>query len=185
MSLERRTPLKRTNLKRKPKRSTTRGDLALAWYREVTAVHGEHRGRCVMCGKGKRDARIQAHHPVRQQVIDRTYRNGALWSHELEAWVPAPYESDATREPEELRWDPSNGVPLCTDCHEAHTNKSRKVPFEVLGDGPRYFALVHRDRFGTNFEIELEHQHPRGLAPLRKPVRVAGCVIVKRELRHG
>lgn len=119
-----------------------------------------------MCGRTKSDGRLQAHHPVRQQVIRNAYeRHGALWDPEREAWTPARFDDEATRSHEQIRWDPSNGIPLCSWCHEPHTNRSRRVPLERLGEGPLAFAITHRDRFGTNFMVELEREHPPQAQP--------------------
>lgn len=127
----------------KPK---TDHELALAWFKAVT-----RRKRCVACNQ--KDSRLQAHHVVQVQVLRREFPLGARWDQNQMRWVPIRRGEDpeafaSMLKLEQVRWHPWNGIALCTDCHEQHTNHSQKVPLVKLPAAAIRFAhgfgLQHR-----------------------------------------
>jgi hypothetical protein len=98
----------------RPRRTTAAERRAqLAWY---TAITKDGRGRtrpCAACGRTRdernRKLTIQGHHVIRQQSL-RSYAA----THGLD--------------PITLVWDVRIGMAVCTDCHEPHSNGSRRLP---------------------------------------------------------
>lgn len=115
-------------MRRKPKPSPTFAVEAAHWYAVVALDADGNPRRCVECGR--RTRRVQAHHVLTQQIL----RNAA-------GRLKLDYERF-------LRWHPLNGVPVCPDDHEAHTNASRrlsrsKLPTETI-EFAELLGLDHR-----------------------------------------
>lgn len=145
-------PLKRTALKRSsalkqgkglsrtggPRRKppAPRTDLqeAKAWWVVVTAGGN---GPCAVCGRTKQDgARIQAHHVIRQQVLEREATSRGI---DPALWL----------------WDHRVGLSLCeAPCHANHTSAHRRITQRYLRPANLAFAA----------ELDLGHmlqrEHP-------------------------
>jgi len=110
--LERKTPLRaRVGLRRRPKRHAETSAEREARF----AWHAVHQGWC-SCGCNRFSMHLQWHHVLTKERLKRENRH-------------------------DLLWDPANAMPLHPDCHERHTNHSRKIPIEFVPVEAMAFAV--------------------------------------------
>lgn len=121
----------------KPKRRTEEESRAMAnFYRETMAAGGH---RCAVSGepwaaRSRRDPkRLEAHHVVDQQVLER---KGLA----------------------HLLWDPDNGLPVTAAVHAGHTTAMRRIPRDALSSRNLRFAETHdlMDEIETKYPTKEE-----------------------------
>lgn len=113
-------------------------EMAGAWFQAVC----HRRAMCVGCG---RRGRLQAHHAVDKSWLEKVARTAKLDERQRNA----------------LLWDFRNGLPVCTACHEAHTNRSRRLGRAVLSGAQWEFAEAVDALLGTQAGTRrLEREYP-------------------------
>lgn len=103
---------------RQQRNRTGRDGEQFAWPLTVFELYGAD---CLSCGA---DAQ-EAHHIVPRSVITN-----------------AAHLTPAKRQA--LEFDPINGFPTCTRCHEGHTQGSRRFYYEMLPSPAVSWAMAHR-----------------------------------------
>jgi 5-methylcytosine-specific restriction endonuclease McrA len=121
--LKRRTPLSRSAIRR-AYRPPSRDDRALATRFHIAVTQN---ARCARC---RTPHGLEAHHAIPKGWLRR---NGLA-------------------DPRVI-WDERNGIALCADCHERHTNRSRVLPRRLLPASVWRFAGAH----GIEWRLELEY----------------------------
>lgn len=120
--------MKRSAIKRKPRKRRHDPELAAAWFMTVLA---KNHGRCIVTGVKA----TEAHH-----VIPK----GWLWNRR--------WDFDDIQA---VMWDPRNGVPLAHRVHERHTGATKsesKIPRYALPAEAFEFAEEH----GITWKLEQE-----------------------------
>jgi hypothetical protein len=118
--------VKRSAIKRKPRKSRHDSELAAAF---VIAVLHKNKGRCIVTG----ERADEAHH-----VIPKGWLWARRWDFE---------------DIQKVMWDPRNGVPVAHRAHEKHTGAARAeslIPRSALLPENFAFAKEH----GLEWKIE-------------------------------
>ena len=125
-------------LRSRPKPKGYDAVMAEAWFRAVC----HRRAKCVRC---RTPHALQAHHAIDKSWLEKVARSAKL---------------DAQRR-NELLWNFRNGLCVCVSCHEAHTNRSRRLERWVLSGAQWEFAGAVDRLLGTQAgTCRLEREYP-------------------------
>lgn len=150
-------PLKRTAMKRRPKKREPGIARQLLRQMQEAFSKGIRSKRCVRCNRAAPGVVIRAHHVLRRSIIEGELR----------------HREEPPEKVHSAAWDTRNRLPVCDECHELHHHPSsddRKLHIDlVVKHAPKAIQFAREldllDRMMADYDTRREDKHGRDTRP--------------------